>query len=290
MRKRLVLLLTLSAWGGYGEVELKQAIQIQQDALQNSQNEQDKGRFYYELARLYAQDQEIERAFSCFLEALKRVSQKPPLPMSQEERAIYEPALQDYLAHVSLDPTRAGRELLERYGQVASKQPSYLHLNFLIATAYANVGEYDQFFDRFYRSYPYLRESFLAYKTQGILYLRLAQRNTVKEERLAYQKEAFQYLRKALEQNTQEASLYKILIMLAKDKKDEAQVSGYLHQIVDCNVPIPRGDIYLYVKEAVDLEAFEIAQIVIDQGRTRYDYSKAIEAAQEYLNQRLKHA
>lgn len=283
MRKGLILFLCFASAPCFGDV--KQTILEKQQALQKVSSAREKSQIFYELARGYCQDQEIEQAFCHFLQALKGVEKLPPRIMGKPEQEIYTPALTDYLAHAGRDPVRAAQELLDRYGEVADRHPEYLHLNFLMATAYANLGKYDLFFERFYRGYPYLSDSFLAYKTQGILYLRLSQRCASREERGAFQREAFHCLTAALERSPQDTSLYKILVSLAKDEKDNARVRSYLQAMVDHKTPIPRGDVYLYVREAVALGEWGIGQAIVDQARTLYNYSRAVSDAQEYLNQ-----
>ena len=287
MRKGLILFLAFSPLMGEAiePAALKQTILAKQNALQMASSEREKSQIFYELARAYCQDQEIEQAFCHFLEALKRADKLPPCVMSESEKNIYESALDEYLANAGTDPGRAAQELLDHYGEKAENHSEYLYLNFLIATAYANLGKYDAFFERFFRAYPYLSDTFLAYKTQGILYLRLSQRSACMDERQAFQREAFECLTSALERSPQDASLYKVLVFLAKDEENDAQVRVYLKGIVANKTPVPRGDIYLYVREAVALGEWGIGQAIIDQARALYDYSRAVSAAQEYLNQ-----
>ncbi|MFC2049450.1 hypothetical protein ACFLR2_02105 [Chlamydiota bacterium] len=285
MRKGIIIFLALLPLVGFAEepVTIKQTILAKQNALRAS-NEKKKSQIYYELAKAYYEDQEIDQAFCHFLEALKRAATVPPREMCEAEKVCYEPALADYLAQAGIDPEQAAHELLDRYGEIADQHKDYLHLNFLIAMAYANLGKYDAFFERFYRGYPYLSDTFLAHKTKGILYLRLSQRNYCPEERKAFQQEALQCLTRALERNPHDANLYKILVFLAKDEENEPQIRAYLHKMVENQTPIPRSDICFYVKEAVALGEWGVGQAIIDQARSLYDYSRAVSAAQEYLS------
>jgi tetratricopeptide (TPR) repeat protein len=287
MRKSLTLFLLLFPLFLHAhELEnIKQVIAGRQKALVEAASEQERSQIYYELAVAYYEDQEIDQAFFNFLEALKRQAKCTPLEMCGEEALHYQRALEDYLTRVGKDPVHVAEELLQEYGETASQNPNFLHLNFLIATAYANLGKYDDFFHRFYRGYPYLHDTFLAYKTQGILYLRLAHHGKSFEERGCFQKEAVHCLSLALARNPQDSGLYKVLIFLAKDEKKEELILSYLQKIVENKVSLPRSDIYLYVREAVALKAFELGQAMIDHARALYDYSRAIAAAQEYLNQ-----
>ena len=284
--KGIILFLALSTLGNTAEpAVIKQTILAKKQALQKVSSEHEKAKIFYDLARAYHEDQEIAQAFIYFLEALKRVEKRALCPMELAEKNIYESALSNYLAHVGLIPEEAAKELLDRYGEVAAAHSDYVHLNFLIATAYANLGRYNDFFERFYRGYPYLNDSFLAYKTQGILYLRLSQLSSCLELRQSFQQEASHLLTAALERNAGDASLYKVLVLLAKDQKDDTLVRTYLRGMVTHETPIPRGDISFYVREAARLGEWGICQTLIDQARALYNYSRAVSAAQEYLNQ-----
>ena len=266
--------------------KVKQLIAEKQKALASAMSEGAKSSLLYELALAYYQDQEIDVAFSYFLEALKRVPKKSAeLHMEERESLLYKSALEDYLTRAGSDPAYVAGELLQKYGEEADQNRDFIHLNFLIATAYANLSKYDDFFDRFYKGYPYLHDTFLAYKTQGILYLRLSHHGKSTEERQGFQAEAFKYLTGAVERNPQDPSLYKVLIFLAKDEKNKELIRSYLQRIVDYKVELPRCDICLYVKEAVWAGEVELGQEIIDRARALYDYSRAISTAQEYLNQ-----
>jgi tetratricopeptide (TPR) repeat protein len=266
-----------------GDEQIKGVIAEKQQALSRASSDQEKSQIFYDLAFAYYEDQELDRAFTSFLEALKSLKKYPSPEMSSEERPLFENALADYLTQTA-DPTHIAEGLLQKYGGIADQNPHFLHLNFLMATAYANLGRFDDFFSRFYRGYPYLHDSFLAYKTQGILYLRLSHHGKSCEERQGFQQEAFDNLTLALARNPQDASLYKVLIFLAKDENNVSLIHSYLQQIVKNQVVLPRNDVYLYVREAAALQAFELGQEMIDQARSHYEYSRAILEAQQYLN------
>ena len=286
MKKALFLFLTLCPLGlmALEPDALKEALRMQQQALVGTRSEEEKSQIFYELALLYYEDQEVDKAFAHFLEALKYLKKDVPAVMSDAESSLYLQAFDKYVNGSVSDPIQRSKELLKSCGEIADQNPDYLHLNFLIATAHANLGQYNLFFHKFYRGYPSLRESFLAYKTQGILYLRLSQHSSSFEERYAFKEEAFRHLTLALERNPCESGLYKILIFLAKDEKNDELVLAYLQRMVEYNTPISRSDIYLYVREAVILGEFELGQRMVDQARSLYGYSRALVDAEEYLN------
>lgn len=282
----LFIFLVICPFTLYGASEsLKEIIAEKESALRTVVLEAEKSELFYQLSLAYYQDQEIEKAFDHFLEALK-FTQKKRLPKwDKKESALYFQALEEYWVHAGHNPIEVANELIERYGETANQNPHYLHLNFLIATAYANLGKYDCFFEKFFRGYPYLQETFLAYKTRGILYLRLAQHSRFSEERRKLKQEAFQSLTTALQLGPKDASLYKVLMGLAKEAENNGLIICYLQKLIENKTMIPRSDIYLYVREAVALKEFDLGQKVIDQAKEYYDYSRTLLEAQDYLNQ-----
>lgn len=265
--------------------DLKKEIAACEKILEIEQPDSDKSRILYQLALAYFRDQELDRAFKCFLSSIKHIPPVAEAAVNPAEIEFYDAALQLYLAECGPDPIKTSKELLSSYEQIAHDHPEYIHLNFLLSTAYGNLGMYDLFFERFYKAYPGLAESFLAHKTQGILYLRLAQHEKEEKIRHSYREEAHLQLAHAIEKNPQDASLYKILIALAKEDNNEALETVYLQKLVAAAPKIPRGDIYLYVREAVALQEVEMAKKIVEVAKKHYEYSRAISEAEEFLKQ-----
>lgn len=265
--------------------EIKQRISHEIELLKKTQTSEEKSGSLYRLALAYSEDQEIERAFVSFLDALSNAPRLLCPPLCEDEKVIYEEALSDYLSQGAIDPYKTAQNLIEKYSQEASLHPEYLHLNFLLSVSYANIGHFENFLKKFFYSYPYLSDHFLAYKTQGILFIRLSQIAKTHEEKDQQLAHAFDFLHKAWEKNPTDPSLYKMLVNLSKVKKEEANILRYLQMMVTKEVAIPRSDIYGMVKEAVELEEYELGQEMIDQAKRHFTVSKAITAAQEYLNQ-----
>lgn len=229
------------------------------------------GALHFQLALAYLNDQHMEAAFLSFLKALELTPSQQPLVLDEE-------ALRLYLS--TQEPAQTARQLLARYQE--SSAPS---IRLILAMAYANLGDYKNFMTYFYESYPHFADSFLVPKTQGIVLLRLSQQASTVELRHRYQEEALVALSLALERYPCDASLYKILLSLAKEEHNDGLIQHYLSSLVTHKVLVSRGDIYLYVREAISLGEFEIAQKIIDRAKQTYDYSRALAAAQDYLNQ-----
>lgn len=265
--------------------DVKEEIIKEEAFLQKVLTQEEKQKAYFHLACAYYKDQELDKAFFNFLLALRNSPHRQECQMSSEEEKIYSEAFKYYLSQGSIDPFKTSQELLERYENILEKHPEYKHLNFLLSAAYGNLGDYLLFFEHFYLAFPFMWDTYLSYKTQGILYLRLSQRSKTKEERLTLQKEATRFLNLALQKEHNDAGLYKILISLAKEDKSHPLVLTYLQKMVQAEAVIPRGDIFLYVKEAVALEEYELGQKMIDQAKRTYEFSRALSAAQNYLDQ-----
>lgn len=273
MRKALVFLcLTASTLQAMTFEEVKKELETCCTLL--AENPKDP-QAHYRLAIGYFYDQELNLAFKHFLLALEAVK-----PQKQHSLEKCKEALESYLSGAGSDSIRAATELLSQYKNETSQE-----MKFLLSIAYANLGEYETFFRDFFEGYPYFCETFLAYKIRGILALRLAQHETDTKEASLYTEMGFAHLTRALELYPTDPSLYNVLIFLAKDEKNDALVANYLRKIVEHSVKIARADIYLYVREAVALGEVEMAQKIIDQARKHYEFSRAISAAQDYLNQ-----
>ena len=264
---------------------VKERIAKEISLLKQVSSHQEKSSVFFRLAMAYWEDQELDKAFLSFLESLKSAPHGEIPELHENEKSFYGEALQYYLAQASSDPQKTAQELIAKYGEIGREHPDYLHLNFLLSTAFANNGNYALFFEHFYAGYSKLWDTFLAYKTQGILYLRLSQRSATLEQKRSYQKEAERFLNLALERNGHDSGVYKILIGLAKEVKNDSLELSYLQKMVRAAPLIPRGDIFLYVQEAVALEEYELGQEIIDQARQQYEMSRVIAAAQDYLDQ-----
>lgn len=262
---------------------LKEEIYKKEQALCRSSSEAEKSRLFYELALAYEQDQDLEKAFQCFFQALQLCPKKEEAFLNPGEREIYEAAVKEYLDLQGIDPQGLAQKLMETYGE--KTRPGYFHLNLLLGMASANLEDYRRFFTNFYESFPQLHDHFLAHKGLGILSLRLSQFAHTSFQKHAYKEGALQYLMAALERCPKDSNLYRLLITLAKEEKNEALHALLLQKIVENKVAIPRTDVYLHVRDAVALQEFHLAQEIIDLARSLYHYSRSLSAAEQYLKE-----
>jgi len=266
---------------------VKEDITCAKSWLQKELSSQERSQHLLKLACAFIQDQEIDEGFHAFLEALASTSREKEPEMSSQEKEMFEEAFLYYLSHEK-DPSQTASLLLEKYEPVLQEHPEYIHLGFLLATVQANQGNYEKFFQKFYQYYPSLWDTFLAYKTCGILWLRLSRQQTSAEGRLAFEKRAVEQLQKALEKPTKDPNVYKIVMVHAKEQGKSSQVHAYLRNIVEYGVPMGRLDVLFYVQEAVSLKDYALAEAILDQARLLYKSSQLVTAAQEYLDQQKR--
>jgi tetratricopeptide (TPR) repeat protein len=247
----------------------------------------DKSRLMMELAIAYNEDQNRELAFKTFLEALKFVPQPPVQPKSTtEELTDYNDALKLYLEHhTGQEVISSADKILTTYGLVVEQHPDYYLLNFLVSAAYANLAQYEQFFRTFYRSYEHFPDSFMAYRTQAVLHIKLYERARTSEEREVQAKLIYEKVMLAIKANPQDPSLYKMMISFAPVDQKPQIISSALKKIVSDNIIVPRADIQFYVREAVSARQKESAQLFVNKAREWYQFSKVVNAAQELIDQ-----
>jgi len=203
----------------------------------------------YRLALALLTDQEQDRAFLAFLDALNATE-------PQESWDFPEEALNAYL----LGHTVAH-----------SSDPS---VNIFHAIALANRGEFAGFFTHFFTAYPHFKGTFLDFKTQATIYLRLSQRAYSKERYLQLAKEC---LIRALELEPRDSSIYRHLLHLEGDH------ASYLEKLCQSDVQLQRGDILPFVQGALRCGCTEIAERIVEKAKQRYSYSRAIEEAEKLL-------
>lgn len=264
--------------------QVKEKIAAYHSQLGKAESAHRESEIHYQLALAYFADQEIDQAFGHFLQALHSAPVLEKKTMNSEEEKWFNEAMTFYDGPSGKDPIKCAQAMIDQFEQKALAHEEYLHLNMLLGVAYANLEKYDLFFEKFYRSYPHLRDTFLAAKTEGILYLRLARHSKSPEEKHLFEEEAFRCLDQALERNPQDSNLYKVMIFFAQEKSNDQLVLSYLQKMIEADAPIARGDVYLYVREAVAMGDFSLGQKIIDKACQLYDYSRAVSAAQEYLN------
>lgn len=117
-------------------------------------NDQEVGPAKVLLAIAYYKDQEQEKAFETFLDALEITPAALPVKLSEEESILYSQALKIYLDHAGLTPDETAQEIVNKFGATYTKNPTLHHLEYILAVSYANLGRYDLFLTNFTKLTP----------------------------------------------------------------------------------------------------------------------------------------
>jgi hypothetical protein len=200
--------------------------------------------------------------------------------------AQYQEALKLYLEHhTGQEVIVSADKIVSTYGPIIEQHPEYYHLNFLIAAAQANLAHFDLFFTEFFKSYQHYPQSYMSYRTQAVLHIKLYERARTAEERDLEAKLIYEKVMKAANANPRDPSLYRMMISFAPSGQKSQVISSALKKIVSDNIIVPRADIVFYVSEAVNNQQKEIAQQFVDVAKGWYQYSKVIIVAQELIDQ-----
>lgn len=245
-----------------------------------------KGEWLCRQALAAYRDQDDITAFTSFIEAIETIKLSNQPLISKEEQALCDEASKLYLDTSGMQPREIAAKLKLQYTQIANDHPNYYMLNFYVAIACANLGFFDEFFERFYRSYKALPDCYMAIKTRGVLHLKLFERLTDPVARDKQKELALRCLTIASEKNPADSSLYKMLVLFsAPEQKNSALIHG-MESIIEHSVVVSRTDVSFFVEEAVRLEQYELARRFIEKAKEWYPYSRVINAAEEILKKK----
>lgn len=240
------------------------------------------------LALAYYRDQEDEKAFKTYLEALDATKPLQPPTVSSEEKKLYDQALKCYLDTSCPSPRETANKIRLEFSLPLAMHPDYYLLNFIVASAFANLGMFDEFFERFYISYQYYPDCYMAYKTKAILHLKLYEKAISEKDREIQRNAIFKNAKLASEKNDKDVGLYRIAITFSPEKDKQANVSAALKKIMADNIIVPRKEILFYVKEALAINQPQLAQQFVDKAKVWYEYSRMLESAQELIDKQKK--
>lgn len=264
------------------EVDYKKEITICQKQIDEAIST-GKGDLLKKLSVLYYKDQNQEKAFQTFLEALEMAEQKKLNTKTECEEKLYNEALILYFKKNEGSAEDIAEKICEQYSDVIKDYPDMHLLAYLIAIAYANLNQYEEFFNIFYDAYCFCSDHFLAYKTKAILHIKLFERARTEAERRYQQGAVCRNLELAMSKETKDDTLYKLLINFSSQEKKQATVRHCLNKILDANMIIPRSDILFFVQEAVHVQEKALAQRFLKKAHEWYPQSRIVNAAQAYL-------
>lgn len=240
-----------------------------------------------ELAKAYVLDQNMEKAFTVFLEALENSAVETEM-FSETDETFYQEALAFYLDPHAQSTKDTASDLLRRFEPVLKEHPECIQVSLLMAASYANMGRYRDFFALFFQAYPYASHHYLAYKTKAIIHIKLFEKACTAEQKESEQQKIVAYLQKASEKYPRDHSLYKMMVAFSPPAIKDQMIKSGLKKIVDDNIVIPRTDLVFFVEMAAKHNEFESAQLLLDKARQWYPYSRIINAAQQFLDEEEK--
>ncbi|MDF2576883.1 MAG: hypothetical protein K0S74_367 [Chlamydiales bacterium] len=275
-----------AAQQSFAKGHYKDAIVQYENVLRHLESPLEKANMHLTLAGCYYRDQAIDKAFLNFLKALDY----SPCPeadydFSEKERILVEQAQEVYFSQTFSNSNEIALQIIADYSSALEDNPNFYTLSYLIAASHANLGNYEKFFEMFYKAYNQTQDYFLAPKAKGVIYTKLQERARASADRKQYHELAKANLKMALDKNPKDPALYRMLVSLTPDAERKEALHCYLQQMMNQQVAIPRADIYFYVYQSAVNGEFGLAQKVIDSARQSYQYSRSIDAAQDFLNQ-----
>lgn len=232
-------------------------------------------------AEKYYKEQEHAKAFDTFLKSLAATPQSSVVPMTPEEEKLYNEGMALYLDPKERDREQLSMKIRDRYGGVWRLHPEYSHIGYLVAIAYANLGNFPEFFEIFYQSYKKIPNHYLNYKTQAILHIKLYDLARSLEEKQTERKLALQAIKKAKELYPKDFSLYKMEIAFSNNK--EQVLEENLKEIIDKDIVIPRADLSFYFDQLLAQGKDALASEFLEKARQWYPYSRTLDAASEMI-------
>lgn len=270
----------------YFDRDFDKAIALYEGLLSDADSA-DRGRFMVKLALCHYRNQDDVKAFGTYLQALDAAPFEEP-ERDGEEDNLCEEALALYLDPDRSNAREVAAELRHKYAHTCDIHPEYRYLSFFLAAAYANLGMFDEFFERFYPSYCSYADSYMGQKTRGLLHVKLMERLPDAVSREEERKKAVACFRRALAHYAQDVGLHKMTAMFSTAEERGAVVKASLQTILDHHIVVPRLDVFYFVNEALNAEAVDQARTLVDRSREWYSYSRAVKAAEDLLTQHKK--
>jgi hypothetical protein len=265
------------------EGDYRQAVEIYKNLIQNKEESSESEPLELKLALAYLKDQDQEAAFKTFLDLLEKTKGKSSSATNAEEEALYQDALQLYLSHKE-GGFETAKKICEKYDPIVRMHAQMHSLALILAAAYANLNQYETFFELFYPAYRCRPNHFLADKAKAALHIKLFERSRTHAERELHRAAILSLFSRALEKEPRDESLYKFLVLFAASKDRAATLHRCLNKIIDNNIIISRGDVAFYIEKALESDDLPLAQRLVDKACEWYQYSRVIQTARQYLD------
>ncbi|MCE5315850.1 MAG: hypothetical protein LLG04_00625 [Parachlamydia sp.] len=225
----------------------------------------------------------MEKSFRAYIQALASAEKKPASPTTEDERKLYGDALKIYLdgAHA---PRETAQHLLQLYSDTIRMQPDFLELRLVVTTAYANLGNFDEFFPLFYPAYCAYPDHYLSHKTQAVLHIKLFERCRNVSEREAERTAVLFHVKEAIQKYPEDIGLYKLWLLFAEEQNKDREVEACLNKILNSPMIIARSDLPFFAQQALDARRSDLAERLMEKGRVWYPYSRGLDSIQQALD------
>lgn len=266
------------------KADFLQAESLLLEALEQA-DDLNKGELLTELAVTYYRDQKDELSFKTFMRALDYPSKSTFVTPSSEELDLAEKAFHLYTSPKFRSQQQMSQSLLYEFMPAMQSHSDYHILNFFIASAYGNLGNFEELFRRFFTSYSMHPDSYMAYKTKAAIAIRLLERSKTDEDRENWRQLVIANAEKALERNVDDISLFKILIVFTTSEGKPQIVAEVLKTILDEDIKVSRTDLPFFVQAGLDFEAFDLADRLVQRAGQWYRYSRAVSKLVDQLKE-----
>jgi hypothetical protein len=226
-------------------------------AQENLSIASDKSKAKVELAQAYWQDQNQEKAYKVFLEAIL-TSQPKADTDNPDEEPVYQKALALYLNQPPEEAKTTAEALRREFGPALKAHPEWSRLRLLYALAEANTQDTEAFFEDFYAAYPYTSSHFLTYKTLAILHIKLFERAKEDADREGERCEIRKWIAKAQTAYPADFSLYRMEIAYAPPSEKDKVKEEVLNKILRLSIIPPRRDILYFLRLAKECGTSEL--------------------------------
>jgi hypothetical protein len=261
----------------------KEAIELTQKLIAGAPQEKKAG-YLVKLAMAEYKDQEHGKAIETYLSALDSTPKpKDPYKPIKEDARLYKEALSLYLNPRERDSKIIALKIHDVYAGILRLHPDYVDLGFIVATSYANLDRFEEFFQVFYASYLRNPDHYLAYKTRAILWIKLFERAKTTEEKNLDRKRIEEALQQAKQRYPLDSSLYRLQIAYAPSEEKREILMKNLNEIIESSIVIPRSELSFFFDQLFAYGEEGMAKKLLEKARGWYPYSRTLDAAKEML-------
>lgn len=225
------------------------------------------------------QNQEHEKALEVFTELLENETSAQTPKALTTKLSCY----QDYLDAQKEKTHDAYQRLIETYKAQADRNPQDLDLNYIVAATDANLGNYPEFFTRFYLCFKKDRDHYLANKARALLVLKLSDFSKNPERKTQLRARAYSLLKRGLEKNPYDMMLCRYLLALSIANRNPQDSQRWLQTILNNNLEFEKSELLPWVSIAIEANNLPLASALISKAQARFGYSRLVEQAKSMI-------